>query len=151
MKHTNKAPFIGVLTRVDAPSDTAPSGARGHRVLLTKDAAVKAMDSLIGMALNYKPSWDGHDARCKIGIIESAELVRDEIIVTGFLYARDFPEVIKQLSATADYGMSYEMADTRCEDMRAEILEITRTEFTGAAIVLREKAAYKMTDFLLID
>jgi hypothetical protein len=33
------------------------------------------------------------------------------------------------------------------EDMSAEIWKLTRITFTGAAILLREKAAYKETSF----
>ena len=35
-KHPNRVPFEGVLTVVNAASDKAPAGARGHRVMLTK-------------------------------------------------------------------------------------------------------------------
>ena len=37
--HPNRLPFEGVLTLVDVASDKAPSGARGHRVVLTREAA----------------------------------------------------------------------------------------------------------------
>ena len=46
--HPNRAGFRGVLTVVDAASDKSPSGARGHRVLLTRRAAEAAMPSLDG-------------------------------------------------------------------------------------------------------
>ena len=73
-KHPNRREFRGVLTLVGAPSDRAPSGAKGHRVILEARAAEKALPTLIGMALDYAPQWDRHDARRKIGIITSAEL-----------------------------------------------------------------------------
>ena len=37
--HPNRLPFEGVLTLIDVPGDKAPSGARGHRVVLTREAA----------------------------------------------------------------------------------------------------------------
>lgn len=37
--HPNRISFEGVLTLVDIASDRAPSGARGHRVILTRAAA----------------------------------------------------------------------------------------------------------------
>ena len=49
--------------------------------------------------------------------------------------------------APEDLGMSYEIADARVEDMRTEIWKLTRVTFTGAAILLREKAAYRETSF----
>lgn len=67
--HPNRLPFEGVLTLVDVASDKAPSGARGHRVVLTRAAAEAALPSLLGMAVDYKAGWDGHDARQKVGVI----------------------------------------------------------------------------------
>jgi len=147
--HPNRVPFEGVLTVVNAASDKAPSGARGHRVMLTREAVEKALPSLLGMAVDYRPGWDGHDARCKIGILTKADLSGRKLVVNGYLYARDFPDVAKQIESHAPdaLGMSYEIADARVEDIRAEIWKLTRVTFTGAAILLRDKAAYRETSF----
>ena len=147
--HPNRVSFEGVLTVVNAPSDKAPSGARGHRVMLTRQAAEAALPSLLGMAVDYRPGWDGHDARRKIGLLTEANVVGHRLMVRGYLYARDFPEVAQAIEAQAPQamGMSYELADARVEDMRAEIWKLTRVTFTGAAILLREKAAYHATSF----
>ena len=71
------------------------------------------------------------------------------LMVRGYLYARDFPEVAGAIEAHSPgaMGMSYELADARVEDMRAEVWKLTRVTFTGAAILLREKAAYRGTSF----
>lgn len=150
--HPNRVPFEGVLTVVNTASDKAPSGARGHRVMLTREAAERALPSLLGMAVDYRPGWDGHDARCKIGLLTEANLAGNRLVVRGYLYARDFPEVADALQSSAAakaqaLGMSYEVADARVEDMRAEVWKLTRVTFTGAAILLREKAAYRGTSF----
>jgi len=147
--HPNRVPFEGVLTVVNAASDRAPAGARGHRVLLTREAAEKALPSLLGMAVDYRPGWDGHDARRKIGLLTEADVVGSRLAVRGYLYARDFPDVAEAIAAQAPetMGMSYELADARVEDMRAEVWRLTRVTFTGAAILLREKAAYRATSF----
>lgn len=147
--HPNRVPFEGVLTLVDSASDRAPSGARGHRVLLTREAAEQALPSLLGMAVDYRPGWDGHDARRKIGLLTEATLVGKRLVVKGYIYARDFPEVAKMIAAHAPeaMGMSYELADARVQDLRAEIWQLTKVTFTGAAILLREKAAYRATSF----
>ena len=150
--HPNRVPFEGVLTVVNVASDRAPAGARGHRVMLMRAAAEKALPSLLGMAVDYRPGWDGHDARRKIGLLTEADVIGPRLVVRGYLYARDFPEVATALdaSAAADpnaLGMSYELADARVEDMRAEVWKLTRVTFTGAAILLREKAAYRATSF----
>jgi len=149
--HPNRAPFTGVLTLVDEPSTRPPSGARGHRVILTREAALAALPSLLGMAVDYVPSWDGHDARRKCGIITHADLEGAQLRVAGYLFARDFPEVERQVrqSLSGSMGMSWELADAHVEDMRAEVWTLTRATFTGAAILLREKAAYRGTSFAL--
>jgi hypothetical protein len=148
--HPNRLPFEGCLTLVDVASDKAPSGSRGHRVVLTRAAAEAAMPSLLGMAVDYKAGWDGHDARQKCGIITSAELHERRLMVSGFLFARDFPEMEPAMNQTAPHqvmGMSYELADAHVADMRAPVWTLTRATFTGAAILLREKAAYRGTSF----
>jgi hypothetical protein len=157
--HPNRLPFEGCLTLVDVASDKAPSGARGHRVILTRAAAEAALPSLLGMAVDYKAGWDGHDARQKCGIITSAMLGtsgdQDKcLMVEGYLFARDFPEIETKMSrdggaeaAVRQMGMSYELADAHVADMRASVWTLTRATFTGAAILLREKAAYRGTSF----
>jgi len=148
-KHPNRVPFEGVLTVVNVASDKAPAGARGHRVMLTRQAAEKALPSLLGMAVDYRPGWDGHDARRKIGLLTEADVTGSRLVVRGYLYARDFPDVARAIGAHAPekLGMSYELADAHVEDMRAEVWKLTRVTFTGAAILLRDKAAYRATSF----
>lgn len=149
--HPNRMDFAGVLTVVNVVSDSAPAGARGHRVLLTRRAAEQALPSLLGMAVDYRPTWDGNDARRKIGLLTEAHLEGEQLMVRGYLYRRDFPEIAKAISAQAPHalGMSYELADASVEDTSARIWKLIRVTFTGAAILLREKAAYKATSFRL--
>jgi hypothetical protein len=149
--HPNRIPFEGVLTVVDEASTRPPSGARGHRVILTREAAGVALPSLLGMAVDYAPKWDGHDARAKCGIITEANVIGNQLRVRGYLFGRDFPEVVQQLrqSEAGNMGMSYELADAHVADMRSDVWTLTRATFTGAAILLREKAAYRNTSFRL--
>jgi hypothetical protein len=160
--HPNRLPFEGVLTLVDVASDRAPSGARGHRVVLTRAAAEAALPSLLGMAVDYKSprpagrpgdpgsaGWDGHDARQKCGIITAAELDGRRLTVAGFVFSRDFPEIEQRLSLEGAMGMSYELAEAHVADMSAHVWTLTQATFTGAAILLRDNAAYCDTTFHL--
>ncbi len=147
--HPNRLPFEGVLTLIDVPSDKAPSGSRGHRVVLTHAAAEQALPSLMGMAVDYKTGWDGHDARQKCGIITSASIVGQKLTVGGFLFARDYPEMEGKIAGEGAMGMSYELADAHVADMQAAVWMLTKATFTGAAILLRDKAAYRNTSFRL--
>jgi|SRR5580704_1974133 hypothetical protein len=96
--HPNRAAFQGVLTMVDVPSQRSPSGAKGHLVVLTRRAAEAALPSLMGMALDYSPSLDRHDVRRKVGVITQAEIVGRNLEVGGYLFARDFPEIVLEIA-----------------------------------------------------
>jgi len=96
--HPNRTNFGGVLTLVDVPSQRSPQGAHGHRVVLTREVAERALPSLIGMALDYTPSFDRHDIRCKVGVITQAEVVGRNLEIGGYLYAKDFPEVVREIA-----------------------------------------------------
>ena len=152
--HPNRAPFHGVLTLVDVESDKAPAGARGHRVFLMRSAAEAALASLLGMALDYSPSFDRHDAQRKVGVITRAEITGKNLVLQGHLFAKDFPELVHEISKTRTklgmlgsrrLGMSYEIADARVADIRAKVWTLTQVTFTGAAILRRDKAAYRNT------
>ena len=155
--HPNRLPFRGVLTLVGVASQRAPSGARGHRVMLTRPATEQALPSLLGMALDYAPALLSHDARRKVGIISEANIVplhdggqpnaTGQIAVSGYLFARDFPDVVREIRAQEgnSLGMSYEIADASVPNQDAFIWTVTDFTFTGAAVLRRDKAAYPQT------
>lgn len=173
--HPNRLPFRGVLTLVGVASQRSPSGARGHRVMLTRAATDAALPSLLGMALDYVPSLDAHDARRKIGIITEANVVSipqrktstlsnsslsaavgdrvgpatsiGQIAISGYLFAHDFPDVVDEIRAqkTNSLGMSYEIANATVPNQDATIWAVTNFAFTGAAVLRRDKAAYPQT------
>ena len=194
--HPNRQPFRGVLTLVDSPSDRPPAGARGHRVILTRAAAERAIPSLLGMGLDFTAAFDGHDARRKVGIITSAEIVSERVeqafrpalkpdqknlvgqgfspdsraqqatpevnekrgtrnqklVVAGFLFARDFPDVVREIRLGANsLGMSYEVTGARVRDLRDRIWTLDEVTFTGAAVLRRDKAAYQNTSIELTN
>lgn len=144
--HPNKMPFSGILTRLDEPSDHAPGGSHGRRIIVTSAAAERALSSLLGMAVDFTPSFDGHDAQTKIGIITSAWVNGNAIEIEGFIYAADFPEtavLIKTLKNVL--GFSFEAQRLTVLDPGADVITITDLSFTGAAILRKDKAAYTTT------
>lgn len=144
--HPNRMPFSGVMTRVDEPSDGAPGGSGGRRVILTADAANAALPSLLGMGVNFASSFDGHDVKNKIGIITAADVVGSDLRIEGFIYAADFPETADLIQEMKDVlGFSFEAQRVRVEDPSADVLRISELTFTGAAILLKSKAAYQNT------
>lgn len=144
--HPNRMPFSGILTRIDKPSDVAPHGSGGKRVLLTRYAAEHALPSLLGMAVDLTPGFDGHDVKRKIGLITEANIEGDAITIRGFVYAADFPEEAKRIKRDADeLGFSYEMKHVGVIDQRADPLVIESCVFTGAAILKKLDGAYHTT------
>ena len=114
--HPNRAAFTGVLTMVDVASQRAPDGAKGHLVVLTKRAAEAALPSLLGMALDYSPGLDRHDARRKVGVITRAEIVGRNLELGGYLFAKDFPEIVGEIAKSRP--AKYKPADS----MRARLV-----------------------------
>ena len=155
--HPNRLPFRGVLTLVGVASQHSPSGARGHRVMLTREATEAALPSLLGMALDYAPTLDAHDARLKIGIITEANIepmpqsrsttTAGQIAVAGYLFAHYFPDVVAEIQARPEstLGMSYEIANATVPNQEALIWAVTDFTFTGAAVLRRDRAAYPQT------
>ncbi len=118
--HPNRRDFTGVLTLVDVPSQRSPQGAHGHRVVLTRAVAERALPSLIGMAVDYTPSFDRHDMRCKVGVITQAEVVGTSLEIGGYLYAKDFPEVVREI-AKAGRKKIHQLAGTA--NLRGDAVE----------------------------
>jgi hypothetical protein len=152
--HPNKSPFSGCLVRLDEPSDGSPQGAMGCKVLLTVDAAEAALPSLLGMAINYQSDaagqLSGHNPQSKIGIIDEAYIERDArgpfVHIGGFFYAADFPTVVTQIKAEKDkLGFSFEAENLYLEDPESDPLVIKALTFTGAAVLQKNKAAYRNT------
>src|SRR5207302_1580169 len=160
-------------TLVDVTSDRAPAGARGDRVVLARRAAEAGLASLLGMGLDYAPSLDRHDTQRKIGVITRADIVGRNLKLGGYLFAKDFPEIVREIGraselcraqlalegsgrpesrplgqrddACALLGMSYEITDGRVADLRSSVWTLTHVVFTGAAVLRRDKAAYQNT------
>lgn len=144
--HPNKMAFSGVLTKIDEPSNEPPGGSSGRRIIVTREAAEKALGSLLGMGVDFSPMFSGHDTKAKIGIITSANIVGNAIEIEGFVYAADFPEVAASIkSLQSALGFSFEAERILVEDPGADILRIIQLEFTGAAILRKDAAAYQTT------
>ena len=136
--HPNRTDFTGVLTLVDVPSQGSPQGAQGHRVVLTRTVAERALPSLIGMALDYTPSFDRHDMRCKVGVITQAEVVGRNLEIGGYLYAKDFPEVVREI-AKAGRKKIHQLAGTA--NLRGDAVEQgarLRASLAKAVVGIRE-------------
>lgn len=144
--HPNKAPWRGILTRIDEPSTRPPNGSGGHRVLIPRAVCEAALPSLIGMAIDVSGDLKDHDHQLKIGIITDAEIAGRDVYVNGIMYAKDFADIVARIRANKpQLGMSYEIAEVDVDDPSAEVWTLNHFVFTGAAILRRDAAAYAQT------
>src|ERR1039458_10193077 len=143
--HPNKLPFEGTLLLTDEASQKAPHGSEGHRIYVSKQAAVKNLSDIVGMAVNYQPeTLAAHATRHKVGVITKAWIEGNKVMVSGFIWDRDFPEA-GQLKGRNDLGMSMELADVYVDDEDADVWNLTKFRFTGATILKKDAAAYSKT------
>lgn len=144
--HPNAMPFEGTLLLLDQPSTKPPQGAQGHRILVPRAVAEKELSSLVGMAVNYKPEYDGHAPEHKIGVITGAQITGNKVEVRGIIYAKDFPDAARDIKANAPrLGMSMELADVWVNDQNARVWKLDGFKFTGGTILLKNAAAYYAT------
>ena len=148
-EHPNRVPFSGVLTRIDEESTRSPNGSAGHRVLITKAVAEAALNSLIGMGVDVSEDFTEHNTRMKIGVITGAEIQGKDLIISGHLYGSDFPKEVAKIKANKNIlGMSYECKRVFIRNTNSDIWVPESLIFTGAAILLRDSAAYQDTSIV---
>lgn len=144
--HPNKLPFTGTLLLVDEASQKAPHGSEGHRIFVSKKAAMKALEDIVGMGINYQPgNLEAHATRHKVGVVTKAWMEGNEVKVSGFIWDRDFPEADKELKGRNDLGMSMELSDVYVDDEDSDVWNLTKFRFTGATILKKDAAAYSKT------
>lgn len=144
----NRLPFTGTLFIVGEPSDRPPHGTGGKKLLIDEVTAKAALDSIIGMPVNANIKLDDHVQRLKVGVITAATIEGNRFNVSGHLFDKDFPRetnAIRLAAARNEAGMSLETTKTLLQDFifNGEIVaKAVSLVFTGAAILLKENAAY---------
>ena len=143
-QHPNKMPFKGTLLILDQASDKPPHGAEGHRIYVPSAVASRRLSTLLNMGMNYEADLAGHAPRHKVGVMTGARIDGKKVLVNGFLWARDFPEVKRDLHA-GRLGMSMELQDVSVRDKNAPVWYLEDFHFSGATILLKNAAAYTQT------
>jgi hypothetical protein len=138
----SRTPFSGVLATLDTVSNFAPVGApHERRIILTSQAARGGLHTLLGMGINFD-----HDRMTKrLGVITAAEVHGTDLRIQGYFYG-DHPEEVQAIKEHKDeLGLSFEASRCVYLDSNSPILTVTSLVFTGAAVLLKSKAAYTMT------
>jgi len=144
--HPNRIPFRGILTKLNQPSTRPPGGSEGHRVQIPADVAQAALNSLIGMPVNFSDDFSDHEKRQPIGTITEAHIAGDDLNVSGYLYGKNFPSEVAYIKSNkANLGMSYEIGEVEIDSTDSTIWTLNHLLFTGAAILYKDKAAYQQT------
>lgn len=142
--HPNKTPFTGTLLILDEASNKPPHGAEGHRIFVPSAVAKKRLGTLINTGINYTRELDSHSPRHKVGVITGARISGNKVLVNGFLWGKDFPEVSRDLRA-GKLGMSMELADVYVRSKTDPIWHLEDFHFSGATILFKSAAAYTNT------
>ena len=151
--------FDAVVGYVDTPTDATPKGgADGYQFVISSEGM--DVQSLVGSGVNvaWYDGWFGspsnslkeHDIRFKVGVIDSAQLIGNEIRVSGHLWKYDFPDVCDTIEcAKESLGCSVEAYfDGIREDEKTKILTGFGARFTGVAILYKNKAAFTSTKIM---
>jgi hypothetical protein len=143
-RHPNRLRFDGVLTRIGVPSDEAPNGSGGKRVLLTHAATERTLPSLVGMGVDLTADMTGHDVASKVGVVDGAWIEGDAVRIKGAIWCADFPQHAARIrSDQAKLGFSFEAQEISVESLDADPLVIVACTFTGAALLQKSAAAFR--------
>ena len=135
--------FSGVLLIADKPSTKPPSGARGHRILVTKGTLRKSIKSLIGAPLWASSCLSKHDRISnRVGTIHEATLDEDFLIISGEIDRSDDRFLSIQASQET-LGLSFDALDCTVKDMRERVWVLDSVNLIGATVLYRRKASFR--------
>lgn len=141
--HVNAMPFRGTLVRLDQPSDNAPNGSGGKRIILTRGAAA-GLGTLLGMPVNASASRSDHSQQ-KVGVVTGVQIENDAIVVDGHFFRADFEALSATIKAQQSTpGMSFK-AQSLVTEPGSDPLKILSCVVTGASVIRKASAAYRTT------
>lgn len=151
---TNWMTFKGVCAFVDRPSDHIPSGGIDKPTLFPREETMTALPTFVDMGVNCRySSWDtydlfeGHNSQFKVGVVKTADIIGDEVVITGGLWSYDFWDLCDKVkSAKESLGWSIEVLMILTD--KGDYYEATEIEFLGVALMWADKTAFKQTCML---
>lgn len=151
--------FDAVVGYIDTPTDDTPcGGVEGYQLVISSEGM--DVQSLIGSGVNvaWSDGWfydvedalKSHNPRFKVGVIDSAQVVGNQIMVSGHLWKADFPDVCDIIKcAKESLGCSVEVYfDGYRKNDEAKTITGFGAHFTGVAILYKSKAAFKSTKIM---
>lgn len=151
--------FDAVVGYIDTPTDATPcGGVEGYQLVISSEGM--DVQSLIGSGVNvaWSDGWfydaedtlKSHNPRFKVGVIDSAQVVGNQIMASGHLWKADFPDVCDTIEcAKESLGCSVEAYfDGYKKNSEAKTITGFGAHFTGVAILYKNKAAFKSTKIM---
>jgi len=146
----NRIAWHGVMTKLNQVSDASPQGAYGHKVFICGELTQSACHQLIGMPLNCSNNLTKNQKDQVIGTIRAAEVAGDDLRVSGFLWSKNQPELIRRLQANMELlGMFFEIGEAETRNQAARVWELVSLEWTGTTVLLKAAGAFHSTSFTI--
>ena len=92
--HPNRAAFSGSIDGGGCAVAAGAVGSKGHRVVLTRRRRRRRCLRCWGWRWIIRRRLTGMMRRRKVGVITSADIVGRNLELGGYLFARDFPEIV---------------------------------------------------------
>jgi hypothetical protein len=88
--------------------------------------------------------FEGHDSQFKIGVVKTAEIVGNEVVITGGLWSFDFAELCDKVKSAKD-SLGWSIEPLMYLEDKGDYYEASETEFRGVALMWADKAAFADT------
>lgn len=151
--HKNRMILEGCLTKIGSPSQGAPCGADGKRVIFSEQAVKECADSFIGQPLNCVwPDEEGFSelafsdhGSINIGYINDVKIVDDKLMASIVVWKNTFPEEANLIIKSVDsLGFSVEWYPTETHE-DGDLIVMDKFVGVGCAILWKDCAAFKDT------
>ena len=160
--HRNLVPFEAVAMYVDKPVDAKPhftdydakkvaeSDDGAPKLVFKRSAILEALPSLIGTGVNAQEgALENHAIRSKIGIVTEAFIEGNAVMIRGYIYGFDYPDVVQAIKTLRNKlgacpAFANIVVDFPEEEKPANMF-VNSLLFTGCAILQKKNCAFEGT------
>lgn len=144
----NAHDIVGVLFRIDEPSESAPSMGSLLPLYVPREVAAAAVASVANKPIDVSDKLDRHSLPDIVGVMTSARVDDKDFVVAGKLWPYNQGERVKSILANKQIlGMSMNASavgrETEIDGTR--VFAISRLDILGANILYAERATYGKT------
>lgn len=165
--HPNIVRVRGVAALLDVPSlhahwldYMARTAELGPRLVIPTDAAAKFLPTLLNMgfqalteATEGVAPYSCAAVRRKVGVIDSAEIVDGKILVGGWVWGMDFPDLVNEIRK-GGLGLCLQIRPGNInpvEKLDEKTVRLREFAFTGCNIMRKESCGFAETGIRLSE